>query len=142
MRRFTWLGVVAGVVLVVAYPVSRAPAVEVVRPEPRQVVESIAVSGQVHGREESNLAPEVTAAVAEVLVAEGHQVQRGELLVRLDGKLLEAELAQALEGVSGAEAELRVAARPPLQSEVDRVEAESGREGRPRGARGRATKVA
>ncbi len=74
----------------------RARAVSVVRIEPRQVVGSLAASGDLIPREEAAVLPEVNGyRVASVLVDVGQYVQAGQTLVKLDGALLQSQAMQA-----------------------------------------------
>ena len=79
-------------------------------------------SGFIEARQVSVMS-EVSGSVVEVLADEGDQVQAGDLLVRLDDELLEAQLAEAQAAVELAEASLarmRVALPP---EELARLEA-------------------
>jgi multidrug efflux pump subunit AcrA (membrane-fusion protein) len=65
--------------------------------------------------EEVAIAPELGGRVLELLVEEGDEVGAGQVLVRLDGTLLEARIASAQAGLDMAEAQLaqaRAGARP------------------------------
>lgn len=113
---------------------SRPPKVEVVQPQLKELAEVLAVSGRIHGRQESQLAPEVGGTVREIVAREGEEVKQGELLARLDTSVLEAQYRQAEERVAVAQAQLEVAQRPPLPSEFAQARAEVERERRAAGA--------
>lgn len=75
-------------------------------------------TGYITARRQATVSSEITARVLEVLVEEGQQVAKGELLARLDDELLQASLALA----SAREEEARSALR---EVEVNLVEAEA-----------------
>lgn len=70
-------------------------AVSVARVQPREFVETLAVSGSLVSREEILIGPEIEGLrVLEILVEEGAQVTRGQVLARLVAATLDAQLAQ------------------------------------------------
>lgn len=74
----------------------QARAVSVVRVEPRTIVGALAASGDLVAREEAAVMPEVSGyRVAAVLADVGQSVRKGQVLVRLDPSLIEAQIAQA-----------------------------------------------
>lgn len=103
---------------------NRPEEADVVKPRVEQMAEVLAASGQVRGREESRLAPEVNGTVGEILVEEGQQVSKGQVLARLKMDRFEAQYQQALERVKVAEAQLQVAGRGPLESEFEEARSE------------------
>lgn len=123
MRRLRpWLVVAAlfGLVaLALFWP--RPTKVVVVSPVSKPLTEVIALSGRVHGVEESRLAPEISGTIRTLVVDEGAAVKRGQKLAELDTARLETELARAVSGVKVAEAQLAIARRGPLPSEIEEV---------------------
>ncbi len=103
---------------------------EAVRLQSQDLTEVIALSGRVHGRVESRLAFEVSGRVQQISVQEGESVEAGQVLARLEPDVFEAQVAQAEAAVGVAEQQLRVASRPPLESEFDELRAETARERR------------
>lgn len=103
---------------------ARADAVEVTRPARQDLAEVLALSGRVHGRQESRLAPEVSGTLRAVLVKEGQAVKAGQEVARLDQGRLQAQLAQAQERVRVSQAQLEVARRGPLPAEIEQVRSE------------------
>jgi HlyD family secretion protein len=84
----------------------QARAVSVVRVEPRAIVGALAASGDLTPREEAAVMPEVTGyRVAAVLADVGQYVRKGQVLVRLDPTLIEAQIAQAQANAEQAEAQ-------------------------------------
>ena len=128
MRLVRSLGVWLFVVLVVALAVyglrGRPTSVEVVQPSSEELAEVIALSGQVRGVQESQLAPEVVGTVRALLVSEGESVKKGQKLALLDTDRLQAQYQQTLQRVRVAEAQLALASRSPLPSEVEQVRSE------------------
>lgn len=125
LKRYGALVLVAGILLVLAVWIqNRPPVAEVVHPRQENLAELLTVSGQVHGVEESQLAPEITGTVAELLVKEGQPVKAGEVVARLETSRLQAQYEQAQKKVTVAAAQLEVASRPPLESEFQEVRSE------------------
>jgi HlyD family secretion protein len=84
--------------------------------------------------EEVAIAPELGGRVLELLADEGDEVEAGQVLVRLDGMLLEAQIEAAQAAVDVAEAELaqaKAGARPEQvrQAEAALAQAEAARDG-------------
>jgi HlyD family secretion protein len=84
--------------------------------------------------EEVSIAPELGGRVLELLVAEGDDVEAGQVLLRLDGTLLEAQIEAAQAGLDLAQAQLaqvQAGARPEQvrKAEADLAQARAGRDG-------------
>jgi multidrug resistance efflux pump len=84
--------------------------------------------------EEIDIAPELGGRVTELLAEEGDDVEAGDVLVRIDGSLLEAQIETAQAGVAIADAQLaqvKAGARPQQirQAEADLAQAEAARDG-------------
>ena len=84
--------------------------------------------------EEVTIAPELGGRVLELSVEEGNDVEAGQVLVRLDGTLLEAQIEAAQAGLDLAQAQLAQAqagARPEQvrKAEADLAQAQAGRDG-------------
>ncbi|WP_297692455.1 efflux RND transporter periplasmic adaptor subunit [Phenylobacterium sp.] len=74
----------------------QARTVSVARVEPRAITGALAASGDLMPREEAAVLPEVNGyRVAAVLADVGQYVKKGQVLVRLDPSLIEAQIAQA-----------------------------------------------
>lgn len=77
-------------------PADQARAVRVVRVEPQAIQGALAATGDLTPREEAAVLPEVTGyRVAAVLADVGQFVRKGQVLVKLDPTLIEAQIAQA-----------------------------------------------
>lgn len=84
----------------------QARTVRVVKVQPRAIQGSLAATGDLSPREEASLFPEVTGyRVAEVLADVGQSVKKGQVLVRLDPTLIQAQIAQAEAQAAQAEAQ-------------------------------------
>jgi multidrug efflux pump subunit AcrA (membrane-fusion protein) len=84
--------------------------------------------------EEVDIAPELGGRIAELAVEEGQDVEAGQRLVRLDGALLEAQIASQEAAIEVAKAELaqvKAGARPEQieQAEAALAQAEAARDG-------------
>lgn len=118
--------VVLGLILAVALWVRGRPSqAEVVHPKVENLSEILAASGQVRGKEESKLAPEVAGTVAEINIEEGDKVKKGQVLARLDTGRLEAAVQQATERVRVARAQLDIAGRKPLPAEFEELRSQN-----------------
>jgi HlyD family secretion protein len=76
--------------------------------------------------EEVAIAPELGGRVLELLVEEGDDVEAGQLLVRLDGTLLEAQIEAAQASLDMAQAQLAQARAGARPEQVRKAEAEMG----------------
>ncbi len=92
----------------------RAPKAQVLVVQPAELVRTLQFSARVATLSRVDVGSTVTGRVAQVTVREGAQVQRGEVLVRLETDELQAALAQAVASERQADATLQ-AARATLQ---------------------------
>jgi len=132
MNRKVVMGIVVGVAIVGAavagiYFFVLNPAST--RPE----ADGLTASGFIEA-EEVAIAPELGGRVLELSVEEGDEVEAGQVLARLDGTLLEAQIEAAQAGLDMAQAQLAQAqagARPERvrQAEAALAQAEAGRDG-------------
>ena len=103
---------------------SRRPEAQVVQARNQEMAEILAVSGQVRGRLESRLAPEITGTIGTIDVEEGQLVEPGQILAQLKSDRQQAQVDQASQRVEVAVAQLQVARRGPLPSELRQAQAE------------------
>lgn len=121
----------AGVTLATS-PAARSQVLaQVGRAEPE--VGGLRASGFVEA-EEVAIAPELGGRVIELLVDEGEDVEAGQVLVRLDGTLLEAQIEAAQAALDVAQAGLAQARAGARQEQIRQAEAalaqaEAGRDG-------------
>ncbi|MEN3929802.1 efflux RND transporter periplasmic adaptor subunit [Microvirga sp. W0021] len=95
-----------------------APLVTVVRAEVRDLVESTSVTGTLVPFEEILVTPEVDGySVVEVLVDEGAEIKKGQVLARLSRGILEAQIAQL-------DATIEQAKNQIVQAEASDIEAQ------------------
>ncbi len=99
----------------------------------RPTTSGIAASGFIEA-EEIGIAPEVGGRIVEVSVEEGDPVEAGQVVVRLDDTLAQAQLQVAQAGLEMAQAQLarvRAGARPEKirQAEAQLAQAEAARDG-------------
>jgi HlyD family secretion protein len=80
-------------------------------------------TGQIVARAEVNVVAEVAGDVLEVAVEVGDRVSAGDLLVRLDSIRLEAQQAQALAALQGAQAQLELLTTPPDEADINAAQA-------------------
>ncbi|HEX2134359.1 MAG TPA: efflux RND transporter periplasmic adaptor subunit [Microvirga sp.] len=119
-----WLALAPAVVRAQAAEAPLAPAVTVTRAVERELVERAIVTGTLVPREEVLVAPEIEGLrITEVLVEEGDQVQRGQVLARLSRDILETTLAQNGATLARAEAAIAQARSQIMQAEAAQVEA-------------------
>jgi HlyD family secretion protein len=108
-NRWIWLGALAIVVLlgaVFSALALRGPQVEVMEVQPAPLVRTLRFSARVATLSRVDVGATVTGRVAQVLMDEGAQVRRGDLLVRLESEELQAALAQAVASERQAQARL------------------------------------
>jgi len=93
-------------------------AVTLVRAEQRPIQRSIVVSGPVAAHEEMQLGVEISGArVTSLNVDVGQQVSKGQVLLELDHRSLDSELAQAQASLREADAALNLAATSQARGE-------------------------
>jgi HlyD family secretion protein len=126
-RNIPWVLAVVVFATAALWMSRRPQEVEVVSVATDQLSELLAVSGQVRGRTESKLAPETSGTIKEILVKEGDQVSAGQILAKLNQDRLQAAWEQAAKQVEVAQAQLSVASRGPLPSELEEVRSEVAR---------------
>lgn len=123
MRRWVVIGLVVIVILaggVVAQrrtrsatpppaPTVEAVAVEVAPAQRGTIERTLAVDGSIVSTQRVELTPKIPGRIAVILVKAGDRVSRGQVLARLETAELNAQVAQAEEGVRQAQAVLEVA---------------------------------
>ena len=107
-RRWPWL-VAAGAVLaaaVIAWLALRGPRVDTLPLRYAPLVRTLQFSARVTTLSRVDVGPTVTGRVAQVLVREGAQVRKGDVLVQLESAELRAALTQAIASERQAQARL------------------------------------
>ena len=107
-RRWIWIfaGVLAVVLAGAAWLFLRAPRVEALVMQMAPLVRTLEFSARVATLSRVDIGSTLTGRVAQVLVREGAQVQRGETLIRLETDELNAALAQVVAAERQADATL------------------------------------
>ncbi|GJD95562.1 efflux RND transporter periplasmic adaptor subunit [Methylobacterium iners] len=101
-----------------------APAVTVVPAASREIVEQAVVTGTLVPRDEIMVAPEIEGyRITELLVEEGAQVARGQVLARLSREMIETQEASNAAAIAKAEAAIVQARSQIVQAEAAQVEA-------------------
>ena len=83
----------------------RPPAVEVAEVETRDVRRVLALTGRIRPQQRNQLVPAVRGRLLDLLAEEGAAVKRGDLLARLDGREIEADLRRVRSSLLRAEEE-------------------------------------
>lgn len=122
---FPWLVVLLVIGGLLALTRNQPTKVQVVQARTQDLTEVLALSGRVRGVQESLLAPEVSGTIRALLVQEGATVKKGQTLAELDSNRLRAQKAQALDRVRVAQAQLEIAMRGPLPSQIEEVRAQT-----------------
>lgn len=107
--RWIWTAVVALALVaagLAAWTFLRGPAVDVIEVQPSALLRTLRFSARVATLSRVDVGSTVTGRVVQVLVDEGAQVRRGDLLVRLESDELKAALAQAIAAERQAQARL------------------------------------
>ncbi|MEZ4858867.1 MAG: efflux RND transporter periplasmic adaptor subunit [Flavobacteriaceae bacterium] len=73
---------------------------------PMDIVETVAATGKIQPEVEVMLSSEVSGEIIELPVKEGQQVQKGDLLVRINPDLIQSALTQSQAGLQNARAQL------------------------------------
>jgi RND family efflux transporter MFP subunit len=105
-------------------PSQIAPAVTVTRAAEREIVERAIVTGTLIPRDEILVSAELDGLrITDVLVEEGDEVAKGQVLARLSRDLLEAQLAQNEASIARSQAAISQTESNIIQAEAARVEA-------------------
>jgi len=83
----------------------------------------VTATGNLQAEEERNLSFSIAGQVAQVLVSEGEQVAKGQLLAKLDTDELELGIKQAQAALKVSQAQLAKVRRGPLPEELDAAQA-------------------
>ncbi|MFW5866992.1 MAG: efflux RND transporter periplasmic adaptor subunit [Armatimonadota bacterium] len=127
--RLKWLWLLP-IIALAAYLIWRwqqPPEVEVVRPQKRQIVQTLSASGRVQGARAVQLSADRTGIVVDLLVNEGDVVEAGEAVARISSEVESAELRQAEAAIATARANLSEARAnaSTLPPTIRQAEAES-----------------
>lgn len=73
----------------------RVVNVEVTELQPEDFAASIRITGSVQALQDVDIVPEEAGVVDEILAEKGERVERGQVIIRLDGEVLSAQLEEA-----------------------------------------------
>ncbi|MCT8339713.1 efflux RND transporter periplasmic adaptor subunit [Flavobacteriaceae bacterium TK19130] len=80
--------------------------VEVTEIQPISIVETVAATGKIQPEVEVSLSSEVSGEIIELPIKEGQQVEKGDLLVKINPDLIQSALSQSRAGLQNAKAQL------------------------------------
>ena len=80
--------------------------VEVTKIETLNITETVAATGKIQPEVEVKLSSEVSGEIIELPIKEGQQVEKGDLLVRINPDLIQAAVSQSQAGLSNVRAQL------------------------------------
>lgn len=83
--------------------------VEIIKIEAIDIVETVAATGKIQPEVEVRLSSEVSGEIIELPIKEGQQVEKGDLLVRINPDLIQAALNQSQAGLQNVKALLEQA---------------------------------
>lgn len=80
--------------------------VEISQVEPIDITETVAATGKIQPEVEVSLSSEVSGEIIELPVKEGQQVEKGDLLVKINPDLIQSALSQSQAGLQNVRAQL------------------------------------
>jgi HlyD family secretion protein len=80
--------------------------VEISKIEPIDIVETVAATGKIQPEVEVMLSSEVSGEIIELPIKEGQQVEKGDLLVKINPDLIQSALSQSQAGLQNVRAQL------------------------------------
>lgn len=80
--------------------------VEIATIEPIDIIETVAATGKIQPEVEVALSSEVSGEIIELPIKEGHAVEKGDLLVRINPDLIQASVSQSQAGLQNVRAQL------------------------------------
>jgi len=86
------------------------------------ILSGVIVSGSIRSRQRTAVASEIIAAVQGVAVREGQEISAGEVLIEMDGGVVESELAKSVASVEIAEQRLAQLKSGARTEEIDRAQ--------------------
>lgn len=125
-KTITWV-LIGAVVLIVLLLIgkkvfgkdSSIKEVEIAIIEPIDITETVSATGKIQPEIEVMLSSEVSGEIIELPVKEGQQVEKGDLLVRINPDLIQSALSQAQAGLQNARAGLAQAVASLKNAELN-----------------------
>ncbi len=119
--RIIIFAVIVFIVLAAIWYYTRPTKVTLIHPKQAVITETIASSGRVGGTTETNVGSQSQGIVRELNVKEGDTVIRGQEIALIKNDVAEAQISQAKAAVETAQAQLILASRGALNSDIDSV---------------------
>lgn len=119
--RTIFFAVIVFIVLAAIWYYTRPTKVTLIHPKQAVITETIASSGRVGGTTETNVGSQSQGIVRELNVKEGDTVIVGQEIALIKNDVAEAQISQAKAAVETAQAQLVLAARGALNSDIDSV---------------------
>lgn len=110
-----WIAIIATVLIVVLLIGSKQgwfgkqgnfKEVEITKIETLDIIETVAATGKIQPEIEVKLSSEVSGEIIELPIKEGQQVEKGDLLVKINPDLVQAALSQSQAGLQNVRAQL------------------------------------
>ncbi len=117
--QLSFLSVIVLISLLILWFYLRPTKVEIVQPKQVVITETISSSGRVGGITETNVGSQTQGIVETLFVAEGAEVVRGQQLALIKNDVAKAQISQVQATVETAQAQLELASRGALPSDVD-----------------------
>jgi len=114
-KTLVWIIVVLVVLVIALIAASKMGAfgkkgnfkeVEISKIEPLTIIETVAATGKIQPEVEVKLSSEVSGEIIELPIKEGQQVQKGDLLVRINPDLIQSSVNQSEAGLQNIKAQL------------------------------------
>jgi HlyD family secretion protein len=83
--------------------------VEITKIEPIDITETVAATGKIQPEVEVNISSEVSGEIIELPIKEGQEVEKGDLLVKINPDLIQAAVSQSQAGLQNVRAQLNQA---------------------------------
>lgn len=94
-------------------------SVEITKIEPIDIIETVAATGKIQPEVEVMISSEVSGEIIELLVKEGQQVAKGDLLLRVNPDLIQAALSQSQASLQSVRANLAQAEASLKNSKIN-----------------------
>jgi HlyD family secretion protein len=114
-KTIIWISVIAVVLVIVLVAGKKMglfgkggnfTEVEISKIEPIDITETVAATGKIQPEVEVKISSEVSGEIIELPVKEGQQVEKGDLLVRINPDLIQAAVSQSQAGLQNVRAQL------------------------------------
>src|ERR1017187_774296 len=108
MKKVIWI-IVIGVVLIITVLMlknsgSKALSVTTEKSQKRNIVETVSANGKIQPEVEVKISSDVSGEIVELLVKEGDQVKKGDLLCKINPLIYESNLSRNEALLNGAKA--------------------------------------